>query len=98
MPLHPFRPIADKLTCSAWSADFWTRMPAEKYGLSKDFRSANAGYGTLPEPKQTEFVVKQIDYIAKRIGWEHVGVGSDFDHGAGIIGFDSAVDVRNVTE
>lgn len=85
----------------------------EKYGLSKEFGAANEGYGTLPEPKQTAFLdeisklqpratvatyVDHIDYIAKRIGWEHVGVGSDFDHGAGITGFDSAADARNVTE
>lgn len=41
--------------------------------------------------------VDQIDYVAERIGWRHVGIGSDFDHGSGIEGFDSAADAPNVT-
>lgn len=41
--------------------------------------------------------VDQIDYIAKQIGVDHVGVGSDFNHGAGVPGFDSAADAPNVT-
>jgi membrane dipeptidase len=35
--------------------------------------------------------------VAKRIGWEHVGIGTDFDHGAGITGFDSEAEAPNVT-
>ncbi|GLK47681.1 dipeptidase [Brevundimonas intermedia] len=81
------------------------------YGLSPDFASANDGYGGLGDRQQAFLdalapllpkatladYVDQLDYVAKRIGWEHVGVGSDFDHGAGVIGFDSAADAPNVT-
>ena len=42
-------------------------------------------------------LVDHLDHIARRIGVEHVGIGSDFDHGAGIEGFDSPADARNVT-
>ncbi len=42
-------------------------------------------------------LVDHIEYIGKRIGFEHVGIGSDFDHGAGIDGFDSPADAPNVT-
>jgi membrane dipeptidase len=38
-----------------------------------------------------------IDYIVKRIGIDHVGIGTDFDHGAGIIGFKDASEAANVT-
>lgn len=48
--------------------------------------------GTLAE------YVDHIDYVAKRIGWRHVGIGTDFDHGAGVVGFLSAADAPNVTE
>jgi len=82
-----------------------------EYGLSADFASATDGYGGLGErqqafldaltpllPKATvSDYVDQLDYIAKRIGWAHVGVGTDFNHGAGVIGFDSAADAPAVT-
>lgn len=82
-----------------------------EYGLSPEFNSPNDGYGGLGE-RQQPFLdalaavlpradvgnyVDHIDYIARRIGWEHVGIGTDFDHGAGVIGFDSEADAPNVT-
>ncbi|HTH27543.1 MAG TPA: dipeptidase [Sphingobium sp.] len=41
--------------------------------------------------------VDHIDYIARRIGWDHVGIGSDFNQGGGVTGFDSEADAPNVT-
>jgi membrane dipeptidase len=41
--------------------------------------------------------IDHIDYIAKRIGVAHVGIGTDFNHGAGIAGFNEASDAFNVT-
>jgi membrane dipeptidase len=38
-----------------------------------------------------------IDYVVKRIGVDHVGIGTDFDHGAGIIGYKDASEARNLT-
>jgi membrane dipeptidase len=81
-------------------------------GLPADFKAWNDGYGSLKGDKQQAFLdqagalvpradiakyVDHIAYIAKRIGWDHVGVGTDFDHGAGIAGFDSEADAPNVT-
>ena len=83
-----------------------------EHGLAAAFVSPNDGYGTLAAVPQQAFLdalapvlpratvadyVAQIDYVAKRIGWEHVGIGTDFDHGAGITGFDSEADAPNVT-
>jgi membrane dipeptidase len=83
-----------------------------QHGLPAAFVSPNDGYGTLAAGPQQAFLdalapvlpratvadyVGQIDYIAKRIGWEHVGIGTDFDHGAGITGFDSEAEAPNVT-
>lgn len=74
--------------------------------------SPNDGYNTLPEAKQEEFnaavtaaigrasvkdLVDHVDYIARRIGVEHVGIGTDFDHGSGIEGFENEADAANVT-
>lgn len=75
-------------------------------------QSANDGYGTLPADKQGAFndeittargrasvkdLVDHVDYIARRIGYEHVGIGTDFNHGSGIVGFQSEADAPNVT-
>jgi membrane dipeptidase len=38
-----------------------------------------------------------IDYAVRRIGADHVGIGTDFDHGAGIVGFKDASEAANVT-
>jgi membrane dipeptidase len=70
------------------------------------------GVDTLSEEKQTAFsdhlrditgpatlqnYVDHIDYIVKRIGIEHVGIGSDFNHGSGVIGFVNESEAPNVT-
>lgn len=83
-----------------------------RHGLAPTFQTATEGYQTLPIETQDAFLgelkaeippatvgdlVDHIDYIAKRIGIAHVGIGSDFDHGAGIDGFDSPADAANVT-
>jgi membrane dipeptidase len=44
-----------------------------------------------------EDYVNHIDYIAKRIGIDHVGIGTDFNHGAGIVGFNDEAESVNVT-
>jgi membrane dipeptidase len=41
--------------------------------------------------------VDHIDYIVKRIGIDHVGIGTDFNHGAGIVGFSDESEAPNVT-
>ena len=42
-------------------------------------------------------MVDHIDYIVKRIGIDHVGIGTDFNHGGGVIGFSNASEALNVT-
>jgi len=82
-----------------------------EYGLGPDFASPTDGYASLGAREQAFLdaltpilpraavsdYVDHIDNIARRIGWEHVGVGTDFDHGAGITGFDSEAEAPNVT-
>ncbi len=83
-----------------------------RFGLSPQFKSAWDDYTTLPSDRQDAFLeaigasqskgtlqeyIGQIDYVVRRIGWQHVGIGSDFNHGAGVPGFDSEADAPNVT-
>lgn len=42
-------------------------------------------------------LVDHIDYVADRIGIDHVGIGTDFNHGGGIVGFEEADKAQNVT-
>jgi membrane dipeptidase len=42
-------------------------------------------------------MVDHIDYVVNRIGVDHVGIGTDFNHGSGIEGFTDASDALNIT-
>ena len=42
-------------------------------------------------------MVDHIDYVVARIGIDHVGIGTDFNHGGGIVGFVEADSAANVT-
>ncbi len=44
-----------------------------------------------------DLMIDHIDYIVDRIGIDHVGIGTDFNHGSGIEGYDDAGDSLNVT-
>lgn len=51
-----------------------------------------------PAPRATVGdYVDHIDYLVKRIGADHVGIGTDFNHGSGIDGFDDESQAPNVT-
>lgn len=54
-------------------------------------------YRALSPQATVKDYVDHIDYIAKRIGADHVGVGTDFNHGAGIPGFKDESEAPNVT-
>lgn len=43
-------------------------------------------------------MVDHIDYVVARIGIDHVGIGTDFNHGGGVVGFEEADSAQNVTE
>ena len=62
--------------------------------LKKDFLTR---ISALLGPIGLNEMVDHIDYIVKRIGVDHVGIGTDFNHGSGIEGFDDASEALNVT-
>jgi len=41
-------------------------------------------------PATIDIMIDHIDYIVKRIGIDHVGIGTDFNHGSGIDGYQDA--------
>lgn len=50
----------------------------------------------LPKATVKDFV-NSIDYAVKRIGVDHVGIASDFNHGGGVVGWANESEAANVT-
>lgn len=94
-------------------ADYDQRLAALRTAYGLPAGSGDQGVDVLPRERRATFMtafralypratlaayVDHIDYIAKRVGVEHVGIGSDFNHGAGITGFKDESEAPNVTE
>jgi membrane dipeptidase len=74
--------------------------PFELYWEIKDPAAQRAfltSVSTLLGPGSVADMLDHLDYIVQRIGVDHVGIGTDFNHGSGIAGFDDASDALNVT-
>lgn len=68
--------------------------PEQFAQYSKDFHAITGD----PAYRATlEEYVDQIDYVVKKIGIEHVGISSDFNHGGGVIGWKDVSESANVT-
>lgn len=48
-------------------------------------------------PGSIDAMLNHLDYVVNRIGIDHVGIGTDFNHGSGLAGFNDASDALNVT-
>ncbi len=48
-------------------------------------------------PGSIDDMLNHVDYVVERIGIDHVGIGSDFNHGSGVEGFNDASEALNVT-
>ena len=55
------------------------------------------GIRALLGPINLDTMLNHLDYIAQRVGVDHVGIGTDFNHGSGIDGYQDASDALNVT-
>lgn len=80
-------------------------LPAEFRGVLDDAgvlegasrgEYTNAALETVPRATLDDYL-DHIDYVVERIGVDHVGIGTDFDHGAGIIGYGDASEAMNLT-
>ncbi len=61
-------------------------------------RAYTGAISELLGPGSAEVIIDHIDYIVKRIGIDHVGIGNDFNHGGGIEGFTDASGARIITK
>ena len=48
-------------------------------------------------PGSVDSMLDHLDYVVERIGVDHVGIGTDFNHGGGVEGFADASEALNVT-
>ena len=48
-------------------------------------------------PGSVDAMLDHLDYIVDRVGVDHVGIGSDFNHGGGVEGFADAGEALGVT-
>ena len=74
--------------------------PFELYWEIKDAdlqKSFLKSVSDLLGPGSLESLVDHVDYIVKRVGVNHVGIGTDFNHGGGMRGYQEAQDAPNVT-
>ena len=56
-----------------------------------------SGIRKLLGPITLDTMLNHLEYVTKRAGVEHVGIGTDFNHGSGIEGYQDATDTLNVT-
>ncbi len=88
------------------------RALRRSYGLAEAYAHANDGVDALAADRRAAFnhdlaaltrpgtvkdLVDSIDYAVRRIGVDHVGIASDFNHGGGVEGFRNEGEALNVT-
>lgn len=82
------------------------------FGLSEAFEKPADGTGALSAEKRLDYthrlgdllrdatvadLADSIDYAVRRIGIDHVGIASDFNHGGGVTGWKNAGEAFGVT-
>jgi membrane dipeptidase len=74
--------------------------PFELYWEIDDPAARAAFVGAISEllgPGSVDAMLNHLDYIVQRIGVDHVGIGTDFNHGSGVDGYKDASEALNVT-
>lgn len=74
--------------------------PFELYWEIPDPEARAAFVGAISDllgPGSVDAMLDHLDYVVKRIGIDHVGIGTDFNHGSGVDGYEDASDALNVT-
>ena len=70
---------------------YWEiKDPEEKIAFTDKISS-------LLGPGEMDSLIDHIDYLVARIGIDHVGIGTDFNHGGGMKSFNESSDALNVT-
>jgi microsomal dipeptidase-like Zn-dependent dipeptidase len=74
-----------------------TPPPGLSEAKRKEYAERNAAIvEDAPRATVAQFV-NTIDYAVKKIGVDHVGIASDFNHGGGVLGWNNEGEAINVT-
>ena len=97
------RPIPKEITeqVAALQAEYGYKGNEPPAGLSQAKREEYADrsrkiLSAVPPATVSQFV-DSIDYAVKKIGIDHVGISSDFNHGGGVVGWENEGECQNVT-
>ena len=96
--LDKIRPQIDAAVGKA-KEQYRTEHPGKAVPYSVEEEVNRQFAAKIPRPPLNS-LIEQFDHIAKVAGWEHVGLGSDFDGVSGMLpqGIDSAADLPKITE
>ena len=97
------RPIPKEITeqIAALQAEYSYKGNEPPAGLSQAKREeyterSRKILSVVPSATVGQFV-DSIDYAVKKIGIDHVGISSDFNHGRGVVGWENEGECQNVT-
>jgi len=77
--------------------DYEMRAIAEKGGLIQ-IATGRFFLSDLPKDSVTvSHIADHIDYARKIVGIDHIGLGTDFDGGGGVVGLENASKMKNLT-
>lgn len=76
----------------------WDAFRAMTDEEREEYRAREAEIEAQWPGADVSIFVDHIDYVKNLIGVDHVGIGTDFDGGGGIPGFNDASEAPNVTE
>ena len=95
------------------SLDRDVRAARRAAGIAEDYFYPFELYWEIPDPEvkatflrtvserlgpgSVDQLLDHIDHVVARIGVEHVGIGTDFNHGSGLAGFEDASGAPNIT-
>jgi membrane dipeptidase len=69
---------------------------AERLDGTKRGEYTDAALHTVPRATLDDYL-NHIDYVVTLVGVDHAGIGTDFDHGAGIVGYKDPSEAMNLT-
>ena len=97
------RPVPKEITdqVAALQTEYGYKGNEPPAGLSEAKRAEYAErdrkiLSAVPSATVAQFV-DSIDYAVKKIGIDHVGISSDFNHGGGVVGWENEAECQNVT-
>ena len=81
--------------------EMWRMSQEDREALSpkiEEFEKRRIEIEKVYPPTNLKDFVDHIDHVVKVIGIDHVGIGTDFDGGGGIPGFNNHGEAKNVTD